>query len=243
MRNQYGESYTTEEKKWARKFFKTHKLTETTIAFNKKFGRNKTKNAIHHLCRGVKTNFYTKEMMDFLKVQATITNNTWNKITKAFNETFKSILKRPIKVSALRKRANDLGLQTKIHRNDDFIYIHPAKWKIGDEVIRTKKGTNEKYIYVKITDAFKDDKKCWQKKHYLVWEKHYGKVPKDHFILFLDGNSLNCDISNLRCVPKSFSIALNGGKTKESFYGLGEITDTYIEILKARNTIKEITHE
>ena len=61
--------------------------------------------------------------------------------------------------------------------------------------------------------------------------------------MFLDGNALNCNISNLRCVPKSFSIALNGGKTQESFYGLGEITDTYIEILKARKTIREVANE
>ena len=67
MRNQFGESYTDEEKKWARKYFETHKLTETTIAFNKRFGRNKTKNAIHHLCYGVKTNFYTKEMDGLFK--------------------------------------------------------------------------------------------------------------------------------------------------------------------------------
>jgi hypothetical protein len=34
-------------------------------------------------------------------------------------------------------------------------------------------------------------------KHKVVWEKHNGKVPKGYKISFRDGNTQNCDISNL----------------------------------------------
>lgn len=237
MRNQYGESYTAEEKKWARKFFENHNLTETTIAFNKRFGRNKSNAAIHHLCRGVKTFFYTKEMENFLKEQAAIPNNTWLNIANLFNETFK--LKKPIKHYALRRKANEMGIQTRNNRQK-FEQHRTPKYKIGDEIIRAKKARDEKYIYVKIADTYRGDKACWKKKHYLVWEEHFGEIPQDSFIIFLDGNTLNCDISNLRCVPRAMSICLNGGKAKNSFYGLGEITDTYIEIYKTKQAIKEI---
>ena len=36
--------------------------------------------------------------------------------------------------------------------------------------------------------------------HRLEWIKHYGKIPKGHVIMFLDGDNTNFDISNLACV-------------------------------------------
>lgn len=237
MRNQYGDFYTKEEKKWARTFFETHNLTETTWAFNERFGRNKTKNAIHHLCRGVKTFFYTKEMEKFLKEQVTIPNNTWQNIADLFNKTFN--LKKHKKYYTLRKAANGMGMQTRNNRQK-FEQHRSPKYKIDDEVIRVSKSLDEKYIYVKISNEYKGGHSCWKQKHYLVWEEHFGEIPKDSFIIFLDGNTLNCDISNLRCVPKEMSICLNGGRSKCSYYGLGEITDTYIEIYKARQAIMMI---
>jgi len=32
------------------------------------------------------------------------------------------------------------------------------------------------------------------------WEKHYGKIPKGHNIIFKDNNQLNCELSNLELV-------------------------------------------
>lgn len=49
----------------------------------------------------------------------------------------------------------------------------------------------------------------WQPYHVYVWEQNNSKVPKDHIIRFVDGNSLNCNINNLSCVSKKDHLQLN----------------------------------
>jgi hypothetical protein len=45
-----------------------------------------------------------------------------------------------------------------------------------------------------------------------VWEQAYGKIPDKHMILNLDGNQLNCELSNLVCIPTKYRPALNKNK-------------------------------
>ena len=65
------------------------------------------------------------------------------------------------------------------------------------------------YLWIKVKEVEGANKKNWIQKHRYVWEKHNGKVPKGYKIVFLDGNCLNCDISNLDCVPVSIQMSLN----------------------------------
>jgi hypothetical protein len=39
--------------------------------------------------------------------------------------------------------------------------------------------------------------------HRVIWEDHFGPIPKDHILLFRDENRENCDISNLECVTRA----------------------------------------
>lgn len=72
------------------------------------------------------------------------------------------------------------------------------KLPIGSE--RLFKG---EYIYVKVDDQINTKLNVnWKPKHHIVWEQHYGKVPKGHVVIFLDRNKLNFDINNLMCVNK-----------------------------------------
>lgn len=41
------------------------------------------------------------------------------------------------------------------------------------------------------------------------WEKKHGEIPKNHVVFYLDGNSLNCDISNLALLSRSELVRLN----------------------------------
>ncbi len=40
----------------------------------------------------------------------------------------------------------------------------------------------------------------WKPYHVYLWEKANGKLPENCFLLFLDGNPLNCELDNLYCV-------------------------------------------
>lgn len=43
----------------------------------------------------------------------------------------------------------------------------------------------------------------WKKKSHIVWEKHNGAVPKNHYVIFLNQNKKDCRIGNLALVSRS----------------------------------------
>lgn len=78
---------------------------------------------------------------------------------------------------------------------------------VGTEVVRKKDG----YVKIKIAEP-----NVWKLKHRLVWESHYGEVPKDSLITFRDGDKQNCNIDNLILVKKSVSLQM----TREKFHDI-----------------------
>lgn len=56
-------------------------------------------------------------------------------------------------------------------------------------------------LWIKI-QATGDSLKDWMPYHRYVWEQANGPIPKDMCIAFLDGDTMNCDISNLICVSR-----------------------------------------
>jgi hypothetical protein len=74
---------------------------------------------------------------------------------------------------------------------------------IGTERVDSKDG----YIYVKIQDGHLN--KNWKQKHVMIWEKHYGPIPKNHVVIFGDGNKLNFEPENLILVTRAQLAVLN----------------------------------
>ena len=56
----------------------------------------------------------------------------------------------------------------------------------------------------------------WIHKQRAVWEQHHGPIPKGYVIIFLDGNTQNCDINNLRMIKRSLSQKLTNFKMRSS---------------------------
>lgn len=75
--------------------------------------------------------------------------------------------------------------------------------KNGFISIRTDKRTGYITLYIRI-------KLCkWIPYHRYLWEKKHGPVPKNHVIIFKDGNTLNCKLSNLKCITKQENMIRN----------------------------------
>ena len=91
--------------------------------------------------------------------------------------------------------------------------------------VGTERLVKNKYIYVKISDKtnakFREN---WKPKHHIIYEQHYGEIPKGHRIVFADGNTMNFDIDNLLCLSigeiavlnKCFKTYENADMTKTS---------------------------
>ena len=60
--------------------------------------------------------------------------------------------------------------------------------------IRTD-SSGRKYQYSKIEDS------KWILTHRLMWEQAHGPIPVKHIVRFIDGNTMNLDLTNLECIP------------------------------------------
>jgi hypothetical protein len=72
----------------------------------------------------------------------------------------------------------------------------PHNWK-PDGTIVERKDTDQNgrvYLYYKVSDS------NWILYHNKVWIEHNGPIPKKSIVRFIDGNTRNCDISNLEMV-------------------------------------------
>ena len=77
---------------------------------------------------------------------------------------------------------------------------------LGSEHI-TKRG-GQINVFVKVCDTG-DWWTDWKPKQFVVWEEANGKIPKGHAIVFIDGNTTNCDLDNLMCIPKRYLGMMN----------------------------------
>lgn len=153
-----------------------YSLKEIVEMFNKKFNRNinvkqlTTMRHKHGLNRKQKHR-YSQEEKDFIKGML----ETYNR---------NQIVMREYEKKFGRKISFDT---VDLFRKQFNIHIRKRK-TCGQEGIKGGKV------------AIKLPNNKWQYKHRIIYEQHYGKIPKDYFVTFLDGNNRNFDINNLKLV-------------------------------------------
>lgn len=97
---------------------------------------------------------------------------------------------------------------------------------VGSERVNT-----DGYLDVKIADPNK-----WKTKHVLIWEAANGPVPKDHVLIFGDGNKKNVKLENLILVSRKQLARLNQSNLIQND---AELTKTGIIIADIFNKIGE----
>jgi len=73
---------------------------------------------------------------------------------------------------------------------------------VGTIHVRADK-TGRFYQYVKIKDSH------WELLQRHVWTQANGEIPKGCVVIFLDGNYLNCELSNLQVISRKENMARN----------------------------------
>jgi len=90
--------------------------------------------------------------------------------------------------------------------------VAPTMFKKGNKPANTKpNGTinvradssGRFYQYIKIKDCH------WELLQRHVWTKANGEIPRGSVVIFLDGNYLNCELSNLQVITRKENMARN----------------------------------
>jgi hypothetical protein len=84
--------------------------------------------------------------------------------------------------------------------------------------------TTDGYLARKIAEP-----NVWEYVHRRVWEDHNGPIPEGGIVIFLDGNPLNCDISNLQMITRAEHARLNQHHLR---FKNPELTKTGITVAK-----------
>ena len=158
-------------------------------------------------------NRYTKEIKEYIK-----TNSQYYKREELRQEVEKTF---GIKIS--KEQFHQYLWRHNIHcKGYDKSKINNLKNKkpIGSESIK-KDGM---MVKVKIGDN------KWQYKQRLIWEEYYGeKLTDDDYIIFLDQDKTNFDISNLRKISRRESAVLSN---RELYSKEPVATETGIKVAK-----------
>ena len=200
-------------------------------------------------------NTYSAEQIEFLKINAPLMSRT--ELTEKFNAQFgtnKTV--RAIKSYCNARKFNssndgkfkdgNISWQTGL-RGDDFkahyteesykrsynaMYNARNFHKIGDEIIRH----GEPWIITSVDYNLPSDKRRIQKRRY-IWQQLYGEIPQNKVIICLDGNPMNCEPSNLYCMPKKFVPIL---ARSNWWFGNAELTLTAIKWCELHYAIKNV---
>jgi len=226
--------YSEEEMAFLRSIAPGRYSDEITKMFNERFRAQKSRTAIRSVLykNGIRSGVsgprsqYAEEHINYLrKLAAKGLPNP--EITRRFNERFR-LAKTENSIQILRCKYKiktrsggrfnkgstpwNKGLKGWVAPGAERTWFkkgnRPQTWMpVGTERVRTPhKGrtTAGDYIDVKVSEPNK-----WKLKHHLVWEAHWGPIPKGHAVIFGDGDNRNFDPENLICVSRKQLAMLN----------------------------------
>ena len=225
--------YTDEQKQFIRDNCGKMTAKELTGLFNSTFNENRTKKGIQYIvldmglnCIPSKKHYtvFTEEQQDFMRRCATTMSR--RELADLFYETFGiEISFNTIRMWCSRQKLlspNGDGRYTsetsprwqaglskeefRSHYSDESFDAMTSTIRkmwiqhhVGDEVIRCG------VPYIVVNDDFGNgfDARLEPKTRF-VWKQHHGDISDDCIIINLDGDQMNCDISNLRCMPVKY---------------------------------------
>ena len=171
-------------------------------------------------------NKYSKEQLDFLKQE--YPQLPLKLLTEAFNRKFnlsksESQIRGCLRNHKIRSGRTgrfesgstpwNEGLKGRpVHENSKATQFKkgqaPKNAKpVGHERICKK----DDYVLIKVneTNPYTGAATRYKHKHIVLWERENGSVPKDHVVIFADGNKRNFAIDNLKLVHRKLLLQLN----------------------------------
>ena len=221
-------TWTEDQIRYIKRIAKGNKKKTILEKVNKKFNLALNINQLNNCMysRGIKARIrhtWTDEQVEYLKKIAEGTPR--KEIVKKLNDKFDLSLTLIQVRDCMNNRNIKNNLDTRFSSEDGgnrCVQRKPVgcetKWDRG--YVRVKLGENE-----------------WEFKQRYVWKQHYGEIPKDYSVIFLDGNLDNFDIDNLALVSRRELMRYNSMKLKSNDI---EVNKTAVNLAKLMAKIKEI---
>lgn len=187
-------------------------------------------------------NRYSDEELEFIQVNV---KNPEKVLVQMFNETFEQ----KINVVILGNLKRKLGVKSGLSGGFEKGHVPATKGLKWDEYMskrgqeNSRKTTFKKghvpanarslgserldlngYLMIKVAEPNK-----FVLKHKWLWEQHFGAIPSGYILTFLDGNPLNCELSNLKLISKSQNLILNRKKLR---FKNSELNQSAIEVAR-----------
>lgn len=172
----------------------------------------------------VKPHKYTDEQIKF--VRNNIKGTPYRKMQELFNEKFNTEITYSQMKGFLARNKLTNGISAEFKKGHKSWNKGMKGLQLGGEAGWFKKGerpinyrpvgseridTKDGYVIVKVQDEGTYQER-WRHKHVVEWEKHYGKVPDNHVVAFLDSDKTNVDIENLTLLSRSELVRMNQDK-------------------------------
>lgn len=202
--------YTTEQKEFFSAYAPGHSRKEITETVNEKFGLSLSEKQIgsyldNHKIRTGRDEKYktgklpvnrllTPEQEAYVAQYAP--GHSRKEITEAVNEKFGLELKVEQMAGWMKRHKVSTQRTGWIEKGS----IPANKLPVGTEVYNPLTG----YTRVKVAEPG-----IWQDKQRVIWQAHYGEIPKGKIVIFLDGNPENCVIDNLQLIDRKCNMIMN----------------------------------
>lgn len=192
---------------------------------------------------------YSREICNYLKEHHK--NKSTIELSKEINQLF-NINSNPDSIQNLKSRIKKReGFVFSPARNDGCIKKGNIPWnkntkglvkpnitsfKKGHKPVNYRKIGEERinvygYVEVKTKEPTK-----WELKHRVLYRNYNGSIPKNHIVIFADGNRLNFSKDNLVAISRNENLILNRKKLK---FDNKELTKSGILIAKVVDKINE----
>ncbi len=153
---------------------------------------------------------FTKEEDDFIHENIESKNQKWiakelgrsiNYVQKRMRELgYSDLLKEKSEISIFKKGNKSWNKGTK-----GLTSANSTSFKKGnkphntkeDGAISIRKDTSGcSYKYIRISES------NWELLQFVNWRKVHGEIPKGYILIFKDGDSINCEVSNLELISR-----------------------------------------
>lgn len=176
--------WTTEEIEWLRVNYPLYDINQLLPLFNEHFNTERTRSSLQYAFKKYKI--------------LCGRSGQWQKghIPSNKGKTWDEYMSKEGQANSRKTQFNSSRTVNNANHNE---------YPIGAE-----REIKDGYIVVKIDNRSGiPSRKWWKFKHHIIWEAVHGPVPKDHKIIFADGNIRNFDINNLVLVSQAELAIMN----------------------------------